>query len=296
MSTTLIVAGAMALIQIVLLIIVIMMLIKQFKHGGALHGVIGLITCGTWTFIWGWIKHKSLQVTGIMILWTVLILSPVALLGVFGVSMLPELVNLINSISEEEGFEKMMENFDKKYGEKFTGKKTKKTEKLVKNSKKTRTKATSGKNGDWSQQAVALWKNGKYSDPKKALNYWNKAIRKGTKSADTYNNRGLAFYNSKRYQPAIKDFSQAIRMNPKDATAYNNRGNTYYEMLKYEQAQADFNKSIELNPEYANAHLNRGLVYYQLDKNKLACADFAKACDLEDCDGIEWAKDKGVCN
>ncbi len=297
MSTTLIVAGAMALIQIILLIIVIVMLIKQFKHGGALHGIIGLITCGTWTFIWGWIKHKSLQLTKIMILWTILILSPVALLGVFGVSMLPELVKMINSLSEEKGFEKMIESFEDKFGEKLTGKKTKKTKRVAKTSKPSRTKETSGKDGDWSQQAVALWEDGKYSDPQKALDFWNKAIRKGPKTAEAYNNRGLAFYNLKRYQPAIKDFSQAIRMNPEDATAYNNRGNTYYEMFKYEQAKTDFNKSIELNPAYAKAYLNRGLVYYQLDQNKPACADFAKACDLEpeNCDGIKWAKEKGVC-
>ncbi len=295
MPTILIISGVMSVIQIVGLIVFIMVLIKQFKHGGALHGVIGLITCGFWTFIWGWMKHKGLELTKTMILWTILIVSPMALVGVFGVAMLTEMIDLAKSISAEGGFENIMEGFDKKDVKTFSGKKTKKTKKVAMPSKKNRAKGASGKDMDWSQQAVALWENGKYSDPNKALNYWNKAIRKGLKTAGTYNNRGLAFYNLKRYQPAIKDFSQAIRMNPKDATAYNNRGNTYYEMFNYEQAQTDLNKSIELNPEYANAYLNRGLVYYQLDKNKLACADFVKACDLEDCDGIEWAKQKGIC-
>ena len=296
MSTTLIISGVMSVIEIVGFIIFIMVLIKQFKHGGALHGVIGLLTCGFWTFIWGWMKHKGLELTKTMILWTIVIVSPMALVGVFGVAIVTEMLNLAKSITEEGGVENIMEGFDKKDVKKFSGKETKTTKKTARQSKKDRAKGASGKDRDWSQQAVALWENGKYSDPKKALGYWNKAIRKGLKSAEAYNNRGLAHYNLKRYQPAIKDFSQAIRMNPKYATAYNNRGNTYYEMLEYEQAQTDFNKSIELNPGYANAYLNRGLVYYQLNKNKLACADFSKACDLEDCDGIEWAKDKGVCN
>ena len=79
---------------------------------------------------------------------------------------------------------------------------------------------------------MALWENGKYNDPKKALGYWNKAIQKDSKSSELYNNRGLAYLNLKQYNQAVKDFSQAIRMKPKDATAYNNRGNAYYEMLK----------------------------------------------------------------
>jgi hypothetical protein len=38
-------------------IVFIIVLIKQFKHGGVLQGIIGIITCGLWTFIWGWIKN-----------------------------------------------------------------------------------------------------------------------------------------------------------------------------------------------------------------------------------------------
>lgn len=33
-------------------------------------GLIGLITCGLWTFIWGWIKHQQLEMTKIMMIWT----------------------------------------------------------------------------------------------------------------------------------------------------------------------------------------------------------------------------------
>ncbi len=67
------------LLTLISLIVFIIVLIKQFKHGGVLQGIIGIITCGLWTFIWGWIKHKSLAMTKLMILWTVIQLTPLVL-------------------------------------------------------------------------------------------------------------------------------------------------------------------------------------------------------------------------
>ena len=295
MPTTLIVIGVISIIQIVLFIIFIIMLIKQFKHGGALHGIIGLITCGFWTFIWGWMKAKSLALTKIMIVWTILMIAPWALVGVFGMTMVNELVAMVESIVEEGGFDKVLKEMDPKGVKKVSGKKSKRTSKIAQKSKESSRKSTTKGDKDWAKVAVALWQDGKYSDPNKALKYWNNAIRENPKSPEAYNNRGLAFYNLKRYQQAVKDYSQAIRMNPEDAVAYNNRGNAYYEMMKYEPAESDYNKSITLNPQYANAYMNRGLVYYQMDKNEQACADLKKACELKECAGMQWAVENGVC-
>ena len=295
MPTTLIIIGVLSIIQIALLIIFIIMLIKQFKHGGALHGIIGLITCGLWTFIWGWMKAKSHALTKIMIVWTILMIAPWALVGVFGMTMVNEMVKMAETIMEEGGFEKMLEEMDQKGVKKVSRKKSKKTPKVAKKPKKS--SGTSAPKGDldWSKEALALWKDGKYSDPNKSLKYLNKAIRENPKSPEAYNNRGLAYYHLKRYQQAVKDYSQAIRMNPEDPIAYNNRGNAYYEMMKYEPAESDYNQSISLNPQYANAYLNRGLAYYQMDNNDQSCRDLKKACDLKECEGIEWAVENNVC-
>ena len=54
------------------LICFIIVLIKQFQEGGILHGIIGLITCGIWTFIWGWINSGRLNIRNIMLIWTLL--------------------------------------------------------------------------------------------------------------------------------------------------------------------------------------------------------------------------------
>jgi hypothetical protein len=56
------------------LICFIMVLIKQFQEGGALHGIIGIITCGIWTLIWGWMNAGRLNIKNLMMIWTLLII------------------------------------------------------------------------------------------------------------------------------------------------------------------------------------------------------------------------------
>jgi len=54
------------------LICFIIILIKQFQEGGVLHGIIGIITCGIWTFIWGWMNSGRLNIRNLMLIWTLL--------------------------------------------------------------------------------------------------------------------------------------------------------------------------------------------------------------------------------
>ena len=54
------------------LICFIIVLIKQFQNAGAVHGIIGIITCSIWTFIWGWMNSGKLNIRNIMLIWTAL--------------------------------------------------------------------------------------------------------------------------------------------------------------------------------------------------------------------------------
>ena len=62
----------------------IMVLIKQFQNAGAVHGIIGIITCGIWTFIWGWMNATTLNIKNIMMAWTLLIIVSIAINLMFG--------------------------------------------------------------------------------------------------------------------------------------------------------------------------------------------------------------------
>jgi|SRR6267378_4161044 len=71
------------------LICCIIVLIKQFQDAGVVHGIIGIITCGIWTFIWGWINSSRLGLRNIMLIWTLLIVVYFVLNFAFGIAMIP---------------------------------------------------------------------------------------------------------------------------------------------------------------------------------------------------------------
>ena len=270
-------------------IVFIMVLIKQFKHGGALQGIIGIITCGFWTFIWGWIKHKSLAMTKLMIIWTIIQVTPLVLIGVFGAAMMGEVYKLVGDLA---GDPSLIMKQDQKRTDRP---KLKRKGAPIKRPQQRAKKASSQTDKNWTAEALALWKEGKYTDPNKAKSYWDRAIAANPKFAEAYNNRGLALYNLNLYQEALQDFSQSIRMKPDYAEAFNNRGNVYYQMDQYEKAQADFDQSLKLKPKYSKAQMNRGLVFFQMQKLDQACDDFRKACDLGECDGLQWSMQSGFC-
>ena len=77
------------LVELAAFVCFIMILIKQFQTAGALHGIIGIITCGIWTFIWGWMNAASLNLRNLMLIWTALIVCCIIIQFAFGVSMMP---------------------------------------------------------------------------------------------------------------------------------------------------------------------------------------------------------------
>ena len=286
---------ALIVINIMCFVFFIMVLVKLFKNEGALKGILGFF-CSIYTFIWGWMRHKQLGMTKLMATWSILTVVGMVMVPVMGAStalMIPQYL------------QQMSDNGDIKLGNLEPAKKTHKIN-WAKKKKMAKAAAKPGPNQstnrridqteDWSQKALALWQDGHYKDPNKAISYWNHAIESKQNTAIAYSNRGLAYHDLGQYQMAVNDYNQAITMDPGYATAYNNRGNSYYELSDYQMALNDFNQSLKLKPKYAKAHLNRGLAFYQMNNNGQACNDFQKSCDQGDCDGIKWAMKNGICN
>ena len=76
-------AGALGLLALVVnliaFVVFIMVLIRQFKDAGPVHGIIGIVTCGIWTFIWGWMNATRLNIKNLMLIWTGLIILGIIL-------------------------------------------------------------------------------------------------------------------------------------------------------------------------------------------------------------------------
>ncbi len=277
--------GIFALLCLISTILYIIILVKMFKNGGVLTGILGFII-GLYAFIWGWLKHKELKLTKIMIVWTavtVLFFVHITFAG------LNTVLNMSAALQDERTVETKKMDFNKARADK------KKKTPRKKIAKKKIAKKASEKDVDWNQKAQILWKEGEYTKPDKALKHLDNFVKLNPKSPDAYNNRGVARFNLKRYKEAIEDFDKAIELNGELAMAYQNRGNAYYELNDYENALADYGRALEVNPNYALAYVNRGLVNYQTDKINNACGDFSKACELGDCDGLAWAEEEKLC-
>jgi predicted membrane protein len=116
------------LLTLVSLIIFIMVLIKSFSEGGVLHGILGIITCGLYTYIWGWIKSKELQLFKMMLLWTIVTILPYVLIAFIGTSALMKAIPMANELGLQaqipkagKSSKKKMKRTAKKAGAKDTG-------------------------------------------------------------------------------------------------------------------------------------------------------------------------------
>jgi protein O-mannosyl-transferase len=138
----------------------------------------------------------------------------------------------------------------------------------------------------------ACYKLGQYQQ---TLTNYNEAIRLKPDYADAYNNRGVAYYKLGQYQQALADYNEAIRLKLDYAEACYNRGNAYYETGQYQHAVADYNKAINLKQNYVRAYNNRGNAYLSLGNKNLGCHDLKEACTMGVCNGLEWAKETGLC-
>ena len=72
------------LLSLLSFICFILVLIKQFQNAGVVHGIIGIVTCGIWTFIWGWMNAGKLGIKNIMMIWTLLIVVCIIINVMFG--------------------------------------------------------------------------------------------------------------------------------------------------------------------------------------------------------------------
>jgi len=171
---------------------------------------------------------------------------------------------------------------------------------------------------DWFQKAVDLWTDGKFTDPGKAIEYLDEAIRlepdvgpnytlRGVAHdklgqyqrairdydtaiqliirlkldyAETYILRGIAYFKLGQHQRAIQDYDTAIRLKPDYAEVYYNRGNAYLDLKQYQSAIQDFDAAIRLKPDYAEAYVLRGSAYAGLGQHQQAIKDFDVAIRL----------------
>ena len=136
---------------------------------------------------------------------------------------------------------------------------------------------------EWFYKALAIRDKGKYSGPKKAIQYLNNAIKLEPDYVQAYLLRGLTYgIKLGQYQRAINDYTEVIRLKPDYADAYYIRGLTYAYLDQYQRGIEDLNEAIRLKPDYADAYYFRGFDYFHyLGEYQRAIQDFNEAIHLK---------------
>lgn len=83
------------------------------------------------------------------------------------------------------------------------------------------------------------------------------------------------------YKKAIQYFDQAVKHNPKDGAAYNDRALCMVEMGIIDEAFIYFDKGIEVEPDYATIYHNKGWLLNNIGRYTEAIVYFKKALSLE---------------
>jgi tetratricopeptide (TPR) repeat protein len=107
---------------------------------------------------------------------------------------------------------------------------------------------------------------------------------------------GIIDYRMGRYQQSIESFNQAIRITPDYAAAYFNLGIVYTSMGQTQRALESYDEAIRIMPNHANAYNNRAIIYLYQGQIFPGCSNALKACKLGNCQTLNWAKNKGLCN
>lgn len=108
------------------------------------------------------------------------------------------------------------------------------------------------------------------------IDFYTKSIEANPEFSSAYYNRGIAYYEEKKYHEAIQDFDQALKLEAKSAMAYYYRGVCYQEMNELEKAIVSYSCAITLDPEPEDGLMNRGLCYQKLGNFSRAIKDYTR--------------------
>jgi len=282
--------GLLAIVGLIMFIVVV---INLFKTEGAIKGILGII-CGIYPFIWGWAKHKKLNITRVMILWTLCIVIPPVIGSVVLPSTLLTMVGSLQSVSNVvKTSPTIKREIPKKPGPEAVSKPVKRPadqplgkkqppKKLANNDPEIKKLDEFIKQN--SQNADAYYNRASLHEGKGNLQMaeedYDKALAINKNHADAYYNRGLLFVKMKKYEKAAKDFGAVIELNPRASDAYCNRGNVNYHLGKKDLAIDDYNAALKITPNDADLFYNRAVVYQAKGVSSKANRDFKKAAAL----------------
>ncbi|MDI6798346.1 MAG: tetratricopeptide repeat protein [Desulfatibacillaceae bacterium] len=140
-----------------------------------------------------------------------------------------------------------------------------------------------------------FYREAQYSNPQKAVEYYNAALMIDPELTLVHRGRGSAYLFLYEFEGAVDDFSRAIEADSSDSLSLLDRGVAYGELGMLDKAVADFDRAIEINPNLAQAWGARGFAFILSGELDKGCEFLKKACDLGECNYIKAARYGRVC-
>ena len=151
----------------------------------------------------------------------------------------------------------------------------------------------SGKHDPQAEQLFAkahvLWKGETCTDPEKALEYLDEALKIEPDYPQALIRRGLGYADD-----AFDDLTKAIRLEP-SAEAYLSRGICLLQQGNTAGARKDLEEALRRDDRSYRVWNILGAVSLKEGKEQEACEAFEKACSSGDCAGIEAARREKIC-
>ncbi|HEY9811015.1 MAG TPA: tetratricopeptide repeat protein, partial [Halomicronema sp.] len=137
----------------------------------------------------------------------------------------------------------------------------------------------------YNDRGVAFFNTG---DLKAALQDYTQALQINPDEPVYYFNRGFANLQLGDYQASIQDFTSALRFMPQDADCYFQLAEAYRLAGNYQNAVENYTQALQLNPKDAVAYNNRGLSNYELTNYVLSIEDYTQALQINPEDAVAY--------
>ncbi len=121
-----------------------------------------------------------------------------------------------------------------------------------------------------------------------ALTSFNNTLKHDPRYIKALVNRGIIYTRMKEFAKAEIDFNNAIALDPAFSETYKNYGVLHNFMGNYQKAVEDYNAYLKLEPKSHDIYFGRGMTLYQLKQYQLAADDFSKAIELDQKKSQYW--------
>ncbi|HNW26152.1 MAG TPA: tetratricopeptide repeat protein [Candidatus Gastranaerophilaceae bacterium] len=101
------------------------------------------------------------------------------------------------------------------------------------------------------------------------------------KGFEFYYNRGIDYFNKKKYEKALLEFKTALECQHPQPQVYYNMGLTHHYLGNYEKAVTSYNKFLESKPEDYDGLYNLALAYYNIENYSKAKELFEKCLSIK---------------